>query len=178
MNCPDVNTAAVTINWVTDVIVPLASALIGGLMALWGVHLTLKRDALQREVEQKEKARPFFTILDDGDARAKSESVCFFGFFHSESATDVSLAINMINSEKNEFIIDKLSISQKDYLPTRKELVTQGLIFSVLVFDDSIIDLSDIKLYITDINHQHRIYKLAFENDVIKEFVELENKEV
>lgn len=165
-------------SWIADIVVPLMSAFIGGLMALWGVHLTLKRDALQREVEQKEKARPFFTILDDGDARAKSESVCFFGFFHSESATDVSLAINMINSEKNEFIIDKLSISQKDYLPTRKELVTQGLIFSVLVFDDSIIDLSDINLYITDINHQHRIYKLAFENDVIKEFVELENKEV
>lgn len=88
------------------------------------------------------------------------------------------MAINMINSEKNEFIIDKLSISQKDYLPTRKELVTQGLIFSVLVFDDSIIDLSDIRLYIIDINHQRRIYKLTLENDVIKEFVELKNKEV
>ena len=69
-------------NFITDIVVPLVSAFIGGLMALWGVHLTLKRDALQREVEQKEKARPFFTILDDGDARAKSESVCFFGFFH------------------------------------------------------------------------------------------------
>lgn len=54
MNCPDVNTAAVTINWVTDVIVPLASALIGGLLALLGVHITLKRDKIERQLEKEE----------------------------------------------------------------------------------------------------------------------------
>lgn len=55
MNCPDVNTAAVTINWVTDVIVPLASALIGGLLALLGVHITLKRDKIERQLERRKR---------------------------------------------------------------------------------------------------------------------------
>lgn len=68
MNCPDVNTAAVTINWVTDIIVPLVSALIGGLLALLGVYITLKRDKIERQLEKEENARPFFTPLDLWDS--------------------------------------------------------------------------------------------------------------
>ena len=68
MTTPDVNTIIATsssaINWVTDVIVPLTSALIGGLLALWGVHITLNHDTSDRARTQDELARPFFTILD------------------------------------------------------------------------------------------------------------------
>ena len=54
-----------SVNFLTDVIVPLLSALIGVLMALFGVYITLKRDKNEHEQEQEEKACPFFTILDD-----------------------------------------------------------------------------------------------------------------
>ena len=51
-----------SVNFLTDVIVPLLSALIGVLMALFGVYITLKRDKNEHEQEQEEKACPFFTI--------------------------------------------------------------------------------------------------------------------
>ena len=84
MTTPDVNTIVATsssaINWVTDVIVPLTSALIGGLLALWGVHITLNHDTSDRARTQDELARPFFTILVAGDSRQNAPSLWIFDF--------------------------------------------------------------------------------------------------
>ena len=79
----------------------------------------------------------------------------------------------MINSQKNEFIIDKLSVNNQDLLPTRKELVTKGLSFLLLVYDLPNIDLSTLKLYITDFSGKHRVYKLMVKDDVASEFIEI-----
>ena len=62
MNCSEIAVSTISsVNFLTDVIVPLLSALIGGLMALFGVYITLKRDKNEHEQEQEEKACPFFT---------------------------------------------------------------------------------------------------------------------
>ena len=43
MNCSEIAVSTISsVNFLTDVIVPLLSALIGGLMALFGVYITLK----------------------------------------------------------------------------------------------------------------------------------------
>ena len=86
---------------------------------------------------------------------------------------DCQYGINMINSQKNEFIIDKLSVNNHDLLPTRKELVTKGLSFLLLVYDLPNIDLSTLKLYITDFSGKHRVYKLMVKDDVASEFIEI-----
>ena len=91
----------------------------------------------------------------------------------SNSAFDCQYGINMINSQKNEFIIDKLSVNNHDLLPTRKELVTKGLSFLLLVYDLPNIDLSTLKLYITDFSGKHRVYKLMVKDDVASEFIEI-----
>lgn len=178
MNCSEIAVSTISsVNFLTDVIVPLLSALIGGLMALFGVYITLKRDKNEHEQEQEEKACSFFTILDDGDKRITSDDVCVWGFFspnmESNSAFDCQYGINMINSQKNEFIIDKLSVNNHDLLPTRKELVTKGLSFLLLVYDLPNIDLSTLKLYITDFSGKHRVYKLMVKDDVASEFIEI-----
>lgn len=55
MNCPDVDTVIRTsssaINWLTDVIIPLVSALIGGIVALVGVYITLSHERNVRKAE-------------------------------------------------------------------------------------------------------------------------------
>ena len=159
MNCSEIAVSTISsVNFLTDVIVPLLSALIGGLMALFGVYITLKRDKNEHEQEQEEKACPFFTILDDGDKRITSDDVCVWGFFspnmESNSAFDCQYGINMINSQK-------------------KELVTKGLSFLLLVYDLPNIDLSTLKLYITDFSGKHRVYKLMVKDDVASEFIEI-----
>ena len=176
MNCPDVHTAAVTINWVTDVIVPLASALIGGLLALLGVYITLKRDKIERQLEKEESARPFFTILEDGDKRINSDTSCFFVFFSYESDDILQGSLNMINSDKVEFIIDKITVDGRDLLPFRKELISKGMSFMILLYDYIPLNHSNLLLHVTDINYKKRIYKLILEDDSIKEFIEIQKE--
>lgn len=53
MNCSEIAVSTISsVNFLTDVIVPLLSALIGGLMALFGVYITLKRDKNEHEQER------------------------------------------------------------------------------------------------------------------------------
>lgn len=149
MNCSEIAVSTISsVNFLTDVIVPLLSALIGGLMALFGVYITLKRDKNEHEQEQEEKACPFFTILDDGDKRITSDDVCVWGFFspnmESNSAFDCQYGINMINSQKNEFIIDKLSVNNHDLLQQERNLLQKGfpscclcMIFPTLIYRPS-----------------------------------------
>ena len=124
MTTPDVNTIIATsssaINWVTDVIVPLTSALIGGLLALWGVHITLNHDTSDRARTQDELARPFFTILDAGDSRQNATSLCIFDFSTLSSDGECQDCIYMLNSDKVEFIIEKSLFPDMIFFPDGK----------------------------------------------------------
>ena len=180
MTTPDVNTIIATsssaINWVTDVIVPLTSALIGGLLALWGVHITLNHDTSDRARTQDELARPFFTILDAGDSRQNATSLCIFDFSTLSSDGECQDCIYMLNSDKVEFIIEKVTVSGHDFLPGRKELISKGLPFMLLLSDRSPLDYSNTFLHIIDINHKNRTYKLLSQNNIPKEWIEVQKE--
>ena len=99
-------------NFITDIIIPLVSAFIGGSMALWGVHLTLERDKLERKLEREENSRPFFCPLDLLDSSLATSNNHIFCFSLTDCFDKSSPFLNayMVNSEKVEFIIDKITI--------------------------------------------------------------------
>lgn len=178
MNCPDVNTAAVTINWVTDIIVPLVSALIGGLLALLGVYITLKRDKIERQLEKEENARPFFTPLDllDSSVATSNNHIFCFSLTDCFGKSSPVLNANMVNSEKVEFIIDKITICGKDYLPFRPEMISKGLHFMIKLYYEDDPYKNDVFMHITDINHCHRIYKVTCDGYFMTNFVEIQKE--
>ena len=56
MNCSEIAVSTISsVNFLTDVIVPLLSALIGGLMALFGVYITLKNGTVWRLYHTKKR---------------------------------------------------------------------------------------------------------------------------
>lgn len=176
MNCPDVNTAAVTINWVTDIIVPLVSALIGGLLALLGVYITLKRDKIERQLEKEENARPFFTPLDlwDSSIIASNNHIFCFSLTNCFDESSSSISANIKNSEKTEFIINKITICGKDYRPFRPEMISKGMLFMIKLYYEDNPYKNDVFMHITDINHNNRIYKLVCEGGFICDFIEIQ----
>ena len=178
MNCPDVNTAAVTINWVTDIIVPLVSALIGGLLALLGVYITLKRDKIERQLEKKENARPFFRPLDPYVSSTIVSRKHIFNFSLTDCFDESTPAVtaNIENSEKVEFVIDKFTICGKDYRPFRPEMISKGLFFTINLYYKDDPYKNDVFMHITDINNNERIYKLVCENRFISKFIEVQKE--
>lgn len=180
MNCPDVNTAAVTINWVTDVIVPLASALIGGILALIGVGITLYRDRTVRKIEKAESARPFFCTVDFWEEHTNpSNSLSEHNFLFSLVGTDdydpcqKHIEGRFINSDKVEFIIEKITIGNHCYFSMSPEMIRKGMRFTVLLNYSENLTTNKVIMHITDINHQPRQYQFILNGDSVIKFIEL-----
>lgn len=55
--------------WISDIIMPIISSLIGGTIALTGVLITLWRDRKIRIEEERERSRPYFGLIEDMDTR-------------------------------------------------------------------------------------------------------------
>lgn len=107
MNCPDVDTVIRTsnsaINWLTDVIIPLVSALIGGIVALVGVYITLSHERNVRKAETSANAKPFFSIFglyDHGHFSNAQDHVFSFVSGDTYDNTQSHLVANIVNSEQ------------------------------------------------------------------------------
>lgn len=179
MSCLEINsviaTSTPTINWVTDIFVPLISALIGGAFALLGVYITLKRDKVERKLEKEENARPFFNILDliDSSTIESNNHVFCFSLCNRYQHTDSFVSANLINSDKVPFIIDKITICGKDYVSFRPEMVSKNLPFMIKLYYQDDPSKNDVFMYITDANYHQRIYKLICDKKFITGFEEI-----
>lgn len=180
MHCPDVNTTVVTINWVTDVIVPLASALIGGIIALIGVGITLYRDRKVRNLEKSESARPFFCTIDSWEECTNpSNSLEIHNFLFSFVGTveydshQKHIEGNFINSDKVEFIIEKITIGDHCYFPMSPEMIEKGMRFTVLLNYSENLTFNKVIMHVIDINHQARQYQFILNFDTVAKTIEL-----
>ncbi len=180
MSCPDVNTSAVTINLVTDVIVPLASALIGGLLALLGVYITLKRDKLERQLEKEESAQPFFSIFALYDSRFSNSQENTFSFVSGDTYDDEQshLVANIVNSEKIEFAIDEFYIDNIHYHPYgyEKQFISKGFVCTIIINVKTGVNLSDAVMCVTDANFKKHIYRLKCRNELVINFEEIQKE--
>lgn len=160
MSCPDVNTSAVTINLVTDVIVPLASALIGGLLALLGVYITLKRDKLERQLEKEESAQPFFSIFALYDSRFSNSQENTFSFVSGDTYID-------------EFYIDNIHYHPYGY---EKQFISKGFVCTIIINVKTGVNLSDAVMCVTDANFKKHIYRLKCRNELVINFEEIQKE--
>lgn len=153
----------------------LISALIGGLFALVGVLITIIWERKRINEEKKESSNPFFAIIDLGDSRVIDSNNHVFVFSTDGCHNDLNpyLKANFINSDKVEFIIEKISINNKDYCPLRKELISKGMSFMIKLNYEDDIKKYDVLMHITDISHNKRVYKLIPDGSMVSDFKEI-----
>lgn len=177
MTCSEIAVSTTSVNFLTDVIVPLLSALIGGLMALVGVYITLCHDRKLRSDERSEMSRPFFCTIDYGDSRivCSNNHIFLFSPIGTVDYDDHLAHIqgNFINSSKIEFIIEKITIGEHCYLPLRPEMIEKGMTFMIKLNYSENLAENKVILHITDINNQKRMYHLILESDKVVCLVEL-----
>ena len=82
----------------------------------------------------------------------------------------------MTNSEKAEFIINKITICGKDYRPFRPEMISKGMLFMIKLYYEDDPYKNDVFMHITDINHNNRIYILVCEGGFICDFIEIQKE--
>lgn len=153
----------------------LLSAIIGGAFTLLGVIITLYREKALRKIEQNEKAHPFFSTIDLGDSRITDANQHTLIFSADERYEEIlpHLCATIINSDKTEFIIDKIRIGSRDYYPICKELISKGMSCIIKLNYKDNINENEITMHIVDVNHQKRVYKMIHRSAVVIDFEEV-----
>lgn len=160
-----------------NIVLPIVSTLVGGGITLLASAWTMRKESKARQEEREETARPFFGIIDGIDSRIISSNNHIFQFAAKETFSDTQphLSANIINSDKTEFMLEKISINEKNYFPTNHELITKQMPFMIKLYYDGKIADSDVLLHIIDINHKKRTYKMIYSGSFVTNIEEIKN---
>ena len=147
-----------------EVVIPIVSAVYGGLITLVGVLLTIKET--RKDIAKKDdfEAKPFFGIIDVqhylNDESCKNE----IGFRPKKFDGKLVFLdeINIQNSDKAPFYIDKFSVDDTDYYPDSTFLVTKEMVFNATIYVEQSKKkpLDKVYMHVTDVNFKSRIYEL------------------
>ncbi|MBQ8302567.1 MAG: hypothetical protein IJX97_03345 [Clostridia bacterium] len=147
-----------------EVVIPIVSAVYGGLITLVGVVLTIRET--RKDIAKKDdfEAKPFFGIIDVqhylNDESCKNE----IGFRPKKFDGKLVFLdeINIQNSDKAPFYIDKFSVDDTDYYPDSTFLVTKEMVFNATIYVEQSKKkpLDKVYMHVTDVNFKSRIYEL------------------
>lgn len=163
--------AIYTCCWVVDsqsqplfsAITGIYAALIGGALTLGGVAWTIKKADNDRKEENRGKARPFFGIIDTDNYKSEVSQRLEIGFRPKEfNKLNYYKEINIENSDKVPFFIEKFVIGEREYYPDSTLLISKGMMCALVIYeeDDKKTNTNKFYLYLTDINYEQRKYEI------------------
>lgn len=115
------------INWITDVIVPLGSALIGGLLALLGVLITLCREKKELKKERIERAKPI--LINYSLAAVERSSFVPVFIFKSNEGENINILEGVFkNTDNGIAFIDYIKTETKTYMPVDSATVDKNMV--------------------------------------------------
>ena len=152
------------INWIADVMVPLGSALIGGLLALLGVLITLCREKEELKKERIEKAKP---ILNNYSLTAvdRSNFVPVFVFKSNEGENINILEGVFKNTDNGIAFIDYIKTETKTYMPVDSVTVDKNMVFRIQLKNITGESLKFCSIFCHDIYGTKYSYKASFKSN-------------
>lgn len=150
------------INWITDVVVPLGSALIGGTLALIGVLITLSREKKELKNERIEKAKPVLINYPD-DTIDRSKLMPSFVFKASEGDTRGTLTGVFKNTDNGIAFIDCVKTETKVYTPVNNATIDKNTIFYIRLANIAGETMKECNILCHDIYGTEYCYKAHFD---------------
>lgn len=154
-------------NIFVDIVIPLVSAFIGGLVTLIGIIITINHERKCRKEDEIKLYKPFFVSLTAYDEKTKRSlpSVCF------ESGIDNGM-YRLIdgyieNLDISHFTIEKVVIGNISYYPTSNAVVEKNSVLSIQVYGDKKV-IESATLHIYDVLENKYIYDMIFEEEAEK----------
>lgn len=150
-----------------DIVIPLVSAFIGGLVTLIGIIITINHERKCRKEDEIKLYKPFFVSLTAYDEKTKRSlhSVCFEsdidnGMYHLIDGYIENLDIS-------HFTIEKVVIGNISYYPTSNAVVEKNSVLSIQVYGDKKV-IESATLHIYDVLENKYIYDMIFEEEAEK----------
>ncbi|MBQ2729895.1 MAG: hypothetical protein IJF69_03895 [Clostridia bacterium] len=149
------------INWITDVIVPLGSALIGGLLALLGVLITLCREKKELKKERIERAKPI--LINYSLAAVERSSFVPVFIFKSNEGENINILEGVFkNTDNGIAFIDYIKTETKTYMPVDSATVDKNMVFRVQLINITGESLKTFSIFCHDIYGTKYTYKARF----------------
>lgn len=148
---------------ITEIVVPLCSALLGGGLTLWGVSLIIKDQRKKEEVARKAAARPWIFSCEEHIPTEKKMYKMVPDSAYSEKGT---IAGNIKNTDNGILILDCIKSEFVNYMPDGDNVVDKNSAFELVIFLKEYAEtLTDLTLYTKDIYGNGYQYQLILKGN-------------
>ncbi len=141
----------------------LLASVVGGGLTVFGVAWTIKRQDEYKEKEEKQKAKPFFGIVDLTNYKSgKSASHSIEFRPRTNNVMNFCLEVCLENSDKVPFYIEKVVVGTDECCPDSTLLVTKEMLFEIDVYREKGERNAEEKifLHVIDVNYNKITYEL------------------
>ena len=124
-------TSVIIPEWITYVLIPLVSALIGGGLTLAGVIVTIKWESKLKKQEEIDRVKPIIISVEE-QSLSKHERV-YDCVFYSNGDSNETLNGVFKNTDNGILFIDMLESTSKTYRPLRVITVDKNTYFRIIL---------------------------------------------
>lgn len=151
---------------ISNIVVPILSAIIGGALTLFGVWLTIHRDKKRDEENLKKSVKPWIYVEDNYDHYDYKDKNYINLAVSSESVLRNCFKIYIKNTDNGIGIVDKLVTKNQTYIPVFGEILEKNKVTSLnIYYQDKSENLQDMILYIKDVYGNPYKYKVQLCNN-------------
>ena len=148
-------------NILTQVVVPLLAAIIGGGMTLWGVLITLNKERKQEEARKREAYMPFLFSVNE-KATVDLDSVIHYTFglgANSKEIAFVGVQGRIKNVGQKPYVLDRIETPSDTYIPLDGNIVDVGCVCQLYIRAEDELDKEWV-LYVKDLLGNEYAYEL------------------
>lgn len=148
-----------------NIIIPLASAFVGGFITLAGVWLTIKRD-IKREADNHVKSvKPWIYSINNlksSDYQGLNDIVMATSVNYESKS---SILIIIQNTDNGVAIVDKLVTEKKVYYPIISSIIGKNSVMRMFVNFEKGETIKDMYLYVRDVLGNQYKYEVFHHED-------------
>ncbi len=135
--------------WITDVLIPLISAIIGGGLTLAGVIVTIKWEAKQKKQEEIEKVKPIIINTDYDNTKQLKSYLTFEFATAGDTCTRIFGCFK--NTDNGILFIDYIESDSNKYESFADSTVDKNSYFSINMYAGRDEQFNNFKIYCHDV---------------------------
>ena len=154
--------------WLTDVIIPIICALVGGGLTMWGVQRTLKAQRIESDRIRIQEAKPYLFAKHPMRAPAW-DSIPQLPLKSAEGDSgDYGLQCYVKNSENGIAVVKKVTTDNHTYIPTEGNLIDKDCVTGLNIFlVDKTETMHGWKLFVEDIYGNEYCYLMILDGNML-----------
>mgnify|MGYP004519656535 FL=1 len=154
--------------WLTDVVIQIVCALIGGGLTMWGVQKTLKAQRSESDRIRIQEAKPYLFAEHPMRAPVWDSIPQLLLKSAEDDSCDYALQCYVKNSDNGIAIVKKVTTDNHTYIPTEGNVVDKDCVTGLNIFlVDKTETMRGWKLFVEDIYGDEYCYLMILDRNML-----------